>query len=62
MIRVTRTARSLYVPHERWEGVGKVFGICTNIFKNSFPLGDSLFFFIFNFTEVIDDEKNCILW
>ena len=43
-------------------GVGKVFGICTNIFKNSFPLGDSLFFFIFNFTEVIDDEKNCILW
>ena len=31
-------------------------------FKNSFPLGDSLFFFIFNFTEVIDDEKNCILW
>ena len=47
----------MYVPHERWEGVGKVFGICTNIFKNSFPLGDSLFFFIFNFTEVIDDEK-----
>ena len=36
----------MYVPHERWEGVGKVFGICTNIFKNGFLKGESLFFFI----------------